>query len=76
MVQRPVSTEIDPDAEEAETLSEFKVSNAMKLALNNKTDDSSFWLFIYDLYPLLSKKDSVILVQFATAYFAKLDFLI
>ena len=76
MVQRPVSIEIDPNAEEAETLSEFKVSNEMKLALNNKTDDSSFWLFIYDLYPLLSKKDSVILVQFATAYFAKLDFLI
>ena len=35
-------TEIDPNAEEAEELVEFKVSDAMKLAFNNKSDDSSF----------------------------------
>ena len=28
----PFNTEIDPNAEEAEELAEFKVSNAMKLA--------------------------------------------
>ena len=38
----PFSTEIDTNAEEAEELAEFKVLNAMKLAFNNKTDDSSF----------------------------------
>ena len=50
----PFNIEIDPNAEEAE----FKVSNAMKLAFNNKTDDSSFWLSLHDLYPLLRKKAS------------------
>ena len=35
-------TEIEPIAEEEEKLAEFKVSNAMKLACNNKTDNSSF----------------------------------
>ena len=38
----PLNAEIDPNAEEAGELAEFKVSNAMKLAFNNKTDDSSF----------------------------------
>ena len=42
----PFSTEIDPNAEEAEELAEFNVSNAVKLAFNNKTDDSRFWLFL------------------------------
>ena len=54
----PFNTEIDPNAEEAEELAQFKVSNAMKLAFNNKTDDSRFWLSLHDSYPLLSKKAS------------------
>ena len=62
----PFSTEIDPNAEEVEELTEFKVLNAMKLALNNKTDDFSLWLSPHDSYSLLSNKASVILVQFAT----------
>ena len=44
----PLNTEIDPNAEEAEQLAQFKVSNAMKLAFNNKTDDSRFWLSLHD----------------------------
>ena len=52
----PFNTEIDPNAEEAKELAEFKVSNAMKLAFNNNTDDSSFWLSIHDSYPLLSRR--------------------
>ena len=63
----PFNTEIIPNAEEAEELAEFKVSNAMKLVFKNKTD-FSFKLFLYDSYPLLSKMISVILVQFATTY--------
>ena len=39
--RNPFNTEIDPNAEEAE----FKVSNAMKLAFDDRTDGSSFWLF-------------------------------
>ena len=62
----PFNTEIDPNAEEPEKLIDFQVSNAMKLALNNKTDDTGFWLSLHDSYPLLSKTASVILVQFAT----------
>ena len=62
----PYNAEIDPIAEEAEELAEFKVSNAMKLTFNNKTDFSSFWLFLHDSYPLLSKKVYVILVHLAT----------
>ena len=34
----PFNIEISPNAEEAEELAEFKVSNAMKLAFNNKTE--------------------------------------
>ena len=45
------NTEIDPNAEEAEELAEFKASNAMKLAFSNKTDDSSFWLSLHNSYP-------------------------
>jgi len=44
----PFKTEIGPTPEESEELAEFKVSNAMKLAFNNKTDDSSFWLSLHD----------------------------
>ena len=69
----PLNTEIDPNAE-AEELAEFKVSNAMKLAFNKKTDDSSFWLSLHDSHPLLSKKASVILVQFATTYLCEAGF--
>ena len=67
----PLNTEIDPNAEEAEKLAEFKVLNAMKLAFNNKTDDFSFWLSLHDSYSLLSKKASVYLVQFAATYLCK-----
>ena len=73
-VRDPFNTEISPNAEEAEELAEFKVSNAMRLAFNNKTDDSSFWLSLYDTYPLLSKKAFVILVQFSTTYLCKAGF--
>ena len=58
----PFNTEIDPYAEEAEELAKFKVSNAIKLAFNNKTDDSGVWLSHRDPYPLLTKMASVILV--------------
>ena len=64
----PFNTEIDPNAEEAGESAEFKVLNAMNLTFNNKTTDSSFRLSFHDSYPLLSKKASVILVQFATTY--------
>ena len=70
----PFNTEIDPNAEEAEELAEFKVSNVMKLAFKNKTDDSSFWLSLHDSYPLLSKKASVIPVQFTTTYLCEAGF--
>ena len=46
--RNPFNTEIDPNVEETEELAEFKVSNAMKLAFSNKTDDSSFWLSLCD----------------------------
>ena len=72
----PFNIEIDPNAEEAEELAQFKVSNAIKLAFNNKTEDFRFWLSLHESYPLLSKKVSAILVQFATTTFAKMDFLI
>ena len=38
----PFNTEIDPNAEKIEELAQFKVSNAMKLAIATKTDDLSF----------------------------------
>ena len=74
MVQRAFNTKIEPNAKKAKKLREFKVSNAMKLAFNNQTDDSSFSFSLHDSYPLLSKKASVILVQFATAYLCKAGF--
>ena len=55
-------------------LSEFKVSNAMKLAFNNKTEDSSIRLSLYDSYPQASKKASVILVQLATTKICEAGF--
>ena len=66
--------EIDSNAKEAEELAQFKVSNAMKLTFKNKTDDSRFWLSLHDSYSLLSKKASVILVQFATTYLCEAGF--
>ena len=68
------NTEISPNAEEAEELAEFKVLHVMKLAFYNKTDNSRFWLSFYDTYSLLSKKASVILVQFPTTYLCKAGF--
>ena len=70
----PFNIEIYPNAEEAEEFARFKVSIAMKLAFNTKTDDSSFRLSFYDPHPLLRKKAFVILVQFATTYFCKAGF--
>ena len=67
------NTEIDPNAEEAEKLTEQTVSNTMKVAFNNKTDDFGFWLSPYDSHPLLSKKASVILIQFET-YLCEAEF--
>ena len=68
----PFNTKIDPNAEEAEELVELKVSKAMKLEFNNKTN--SFLLSLHDSYPLLSKKASIILVQFATTYLCEAGF--
>ena len=56
------NSEIDLNAKKSEELAQFKVSNVMKLAFDNKTDDSKFWLSLNDSYPLLSKEVSVILV--------------
>ena len=70
----PFNTKIDPNAEEAKEIAEFKISNATKLAFNNKTDNSSFWLSLHDLYPLLSQKAFIILVQFATTYLCDAGF--
>ena len=70
----PFNIIIDPNAEKAEELVEFKVSNAMKLVFNNKTDDSSCWLSRHDSYSLLSKKASVIFVQFAATYLCEAGF--
>ncbi|KAF2365033.1 HAT C-terminal dimerization domain [Trinorchestia longiramus] len=64
----PLNAEIEPTENEAEELAEFKVSKAMKLAFNNREDLSSFWWSVHDAYPLLSKKASVMLIQFATTY--------
>ena len=44
----PFNTEMDPNAEEAEQLAQFKVSNAIKMAINNKTKNSWFWLSLHD----------------------------
>ena len=70
----PFNTEIDPNAEEPEKLAEFKVLNAIKLAFNSKTGDSSFSFSLHNSYLLLSKKASVILVQFATTYLCEAEF--
>ena len=70
----PFNSKIDLNAEELEELAEFKVSTTMKLAFNNKTDNPSFWLSLHDSYLLLSKKASVILVQFATTYLCEAGF--
>ena len=70
----PFNTEIDPNAKKAEELAGLKVSNAMKLAFNNKTDKSVFWLFLHNSHPILSKKAFVILVQFTTTYHCEAGF--
>ena len=70
----PFNTKVNPIAEEAEELAEFKVSNAMKQAFSNKSDLSSFWLSLHDSYPILSKKTSVMFIQFATTYLCEAGF--
>ena len=70
----PFNTKVNPIAEEAEELAEFKVSNAMKQAFSNKSDLSSFWLSLHDSYPILSKKASVMFFQFATTYLCEAGF--
>ena len=60
--------------EEAEELAELKVSNAMKQAFKNREDVSSFWLSLHDSFPILSKKASVMLMQFATSYLCESGF--
>ena len=72
--RNPSNIEFEPNAEEAEELAEDKVSHAMKLAFNNKSDDSSFWLSLHDSYPLFSQNPFVILVQFATTYLCEAGF--
>ena len=66
--------EVDPMAKEAEELAEFKVSNAMQQAFNNKSDLSGFWLSLHNSYPVLSKKSSVMFVQFSTTYLCEAGF--
>ena len=70
----PFNTKVNPIAEEAKKLAEFKVSNAMKQALSNKSDFSSFWLSFHDSYPVFSKKASVMFVQFSTTYLCEARF--
>ena len=69
----PFNTEVNPMAEEAEELAEFKVLNAMKQAFN-KSDLPSFWLSLHDSYPVLRKTASVMFVQFSTTYLCKARF--
>ena len=69
------NTEVNPMAEEAQELTEFKVLNVLKQAFNNKSNLSSFWLSLYDFYPVFSKKASVMFV-FLPPIFANLSFLI
>ena len=73
LYREPLNTEIDHNAAKAEEW-QSSVSNAMKLSFNNKTDDSSFWLSLHDIYPPLRKKASVILAQFATTYLCEAVF--
>ena len=70
----PFNTEVDPMAEKAEEVTEFKVLNAMKQVFNNKSDLSSFWLLLSDSYSVLSKKASVMFVQFSTTYLCEAEF--
>ena len=74
MAQTPFNTEVDLMAEEAEELAEFKISNAMQQAFNHKPDHSSFCLSVHDFYPVLSKKASVMFVQFSTTYLCEAGF--
>uniref|UniRef100_UPI00358F567B protein FAM200C-like n=1 Tax=Myxine glutinosa TaxID=7769 RepID=UPI00358F567B len=70
----PFNAKIEPTEDEAEELAELKVSKAMKLVFSNKEDLSTFWLSVQDAYPLLSKKASVMLIQFATTYLCESGF--
>ena len=70
----PFKTEVNRMAEKAEELAKFKVSNAIKQALNKKYDFSSFWLFLHDSYPVLSKKVLIMFVQFCTTYLCEAEF--
>uniref|UniRef100_UPI00358E9691 protein FAM200C-like n=1 Tax=Myxine glutinosa TaxID=7769 RepID=UPI00358E9691 len=70
----PFNAKIEPTEDEAEELAELKVSKAMKLVYSNKEDLSTFWLSVQDAYPLLSKKASVMLIQFATTYLCESGF--
>ena len=72
--KNPFSIEVDPIEEEAEELSELKVSNAVKVAFKNRNDISSFWLSLHDAYPLLSKKASEMHVQCFTTYLCETGF--
>ena len=75
MIHRDLfNIKINRNAEEAEELAEFKVSNAMTLASNIKNDDFRFWLSFHDSYPLFIKKGSVVLVQFAIIYLREAGF--
>ena len=47
----PSNTETDPNVEEAEKLAELKISNAMMLTFNNKTNYSNFFcLFMIHIH--------------------------
>ena len=72
--KNPFNVEVDPNAEEAEELSELKVSNGVKVAFKSRSDISSFWLSLHDAYPLLSKKASEMYVQCSTTYLCKTGF--
>ena len=58
----PFNAEVDPMAEVAQELAKFKVSNTTQQAFNSKSDPSSFWLSLYDSYPVLSKTASIMVV--------------
>ena len=68
-----LDTEVNPMVEEIEELAEFKVSNAMPQAFNKKSDLSSFWLSLYDSYPVLCKKASVMFAQLSTTYLCEAE---
>jgi len=70
----PFNTKIDPSTEEAEELTNFQVSSATKIVYKNKENFPDFWLSVHESYPILSRKASDILVQFATTYLCEAGF--